>query len=143
MPLITEQNRRWWTVAAMSLTAILVTVDFNGLSVALPTIGRDLGTSTTGLQWTVNAYRLAFAAPTVAAGRLADIVGRRRLLLIGTVIFVVGSTASGPAQAGWWLVAARAVQGLGASAFFAASLSIVSNAFPPTSGARASGSGRA
>src|SRR5215216_170005 len=131
MHLVTERNRRWWVVIAMALTTLLMTIDFNGLTVALPTIGRDLGTSTTGLQWTINAYLLALAAPSVAAGRLADIFGRRKVLLIGTVVFIAGSAASGLAQADWWLIAARVVQGFGAAALFAASLSIVSNAFPP------------
>jgi EmrB/QacA subfamily drug resistance transporter len=131
MHLITEHNRRWWVVVTMALTTLLMTIDFNGLTVALPTIGRDLDTSTTGLQWTINAYLLALAAPSVAAGRLADIFGRRKVLLIGTAVFVVGSAASGLAQADWWLIVARIVQGFGAAAFFAASLSIVSNAFPP------------
>ena len=131
MPAIAERNRKWWTVVAMALTTLLMTIDFNGITVALPTIGRDLDTSTTGLQWTINAYLLALAAPSVAAGRLADIFGRRRVVLIGTVVFICGSTASGLAQADWWLVTARVVQGFGAAAFFAASLSIVSNAFPP------------
>ena len=131
MHLVTERNRKWWVVIAMALTTLLMTIDFNGLTVALPTIGRDLNTSTAGLQWTINAYLLALAAPSVAAGRLADIFGRRRVLLIGTVVFIAGSAASGLAQADWWLIAARVVQGFGAAAFFAASLSIVSNAFPP------------
>lgn len=139
MPPIDERNRKWWTVAAMALTTLLVTIDFNGLTVALPTIGRDLGTSTTDLQWTVNAYLLAFAAPTVAAGRLADIFGRRRVLLIGTVVFVIASAACGLAQVDWQLITGRVVQGIGASAFFAASLSIVSNAFPPEERSRGIG----
>ncbi len=130
MQWVTERNRRWWVMIAMALTTLLMTIDFNGLTVALPTIGRDLDTSTAGLQWTINAYLLALAAPSVAAGRLADIFGRRKVLLIGTTVFVVGSAASGLAQADWWLIAARVVQGFGAAAFFAASLSIVSNAFP-------------
>jgi EmrB/QacA subfamily drug resistance transporter len=131
MPLVTERNRKWWVVIAMALTTLLMTIDFNGITVALPTIGRDLDTSTTGLQWTINAYLLALAAPSVAAGRLADIFGRRRVLLIGTVVFIAGSAGSGLAPSDWWLIAARVVQGFGAAAFFAASLSIVSNAFPP------------
>ena len=115
----------------MALTTIVVTFDSNGLTVALPTIGRALQASTTDLQWTVNAYMLAFAAPAVAAGRLADIFGRRRAVIVGTVVFAAGSALCGLAQDIWWLVAARVVQGAGASAFFAASLSVVSNAFPP------------
>ena len=131
MPLVTQHNRKWWTVAAMAVTTIVVTFDSNGLTVALPTIGRAMQASTTDLQWTVNAYMLAFAAPTVAAGRLADIFGRRRVVIVGTVVFAAGSALCGLAQDIWWLVAARVVQGAGAAAFFAASLSVVSNAFPP------------
>ena len=63
MHLFTGRNRKWWVVIAMALTTLLMTIDFNGLTVALPTIGRDLDTSTTGLQWTINAYLLALAAP--------------------------------------------------------------------------------
>jgi EmrB/QacA subfamily drug resistance transporter len=129
--LITERNRKWWTVTAMALATILITIDFSGVMLALPTIGRDLDTSTTGLQWTANAYLLAFTVPMVAAGRLADIFGRRKVLLIGIAVFVVASALCGLAQADWWLIAARAVQGLGAGVFLTASLSIVSNAFPP------------
>lgn len=130
VPTITEQNRKWWVVVAIGIAGILVSVDFNGLTVALPTIGRDLGISTTGLQWTINAYLLAFAAPMVAFGRLSDIFGRRRVLLVGIVVFIVASAFAGLSQSELWLVSARVIQGLGAAAFFAASLPIVSNAFP-------------
>src|ERR687884_335928 len=75
MHLVTERNRKWWVVVAMALTTLLMTIEFHGLTVARPTIGRDLDTSTTGLQWTINAYLLALAAPSVTAGRLADIFG--------------------------------------------------------------------
>ncbi|WP_129117054.1 MFS transporter [Halegenticoccus tardaugens] len=128
---ITEENRRWWVVAATGLAIVLITVDFNGITVALPTIGRDLDTSTTGLQWTVNAYLLAFAASMVAFGRLADIFGRRRVLFVGIGVFIGASALCGLAQSDRWLIAARVVQGVGAAAFFAASLPIVSDAFPP------------
>jgi MFS family permease len=107
MPLVTERNRKWWTVVAMALATLMMTIDFNGITAALPNIGRDLDTSTAGLQWTINAYLLALAAPSVAAGRLADIFGRRRVLLIGTFEFVIGSAGSGLAQANWWLISAR------------------------------------
>jgi MFS family permease len=97
--LVTERNRKWWTVVAMALATILITIDFSGVMLALPTIGRDLDTSTTGLQWTANAYLLAFTVPMVAAGRLADIFGRRKVLLIGIILFVVASAFCGLAQA--------------------------------------------
>ncbi|WP_440763949.1 MFS transporter [Natronorubrum sp. DTA7] len=128
---ITDENRKWWVVAATGLAIVLVTIDFNGITVALPTIGQDLGTSTTGLQWTINAYLLSFAASMVAFGRLADIFGRRRVLLAGIGVFTGASALCGLAQTDWWLIGARIVQGFGAAAFFAASLPIVSDAFPP------------
>lgn len=125
-----SENRKWWIVAAMSLPLFILTVDFFGIAVALPSIGRDLKTSTTGLEWTVNAFMLAFAAPLLAVGRLGDIAGRRKILLAGTAIFAFGSALCGLARSDLALIAARAIQGLGASMFFANSLSIVSNAFP-------------
>jgi len=128
---INERNRKWWVVVAMALATILITIDFGGVMIVPPAIGRELGTSTTGLQWTANAYLLAFAVVMVAAGRLADIFGRRRLLLIGIALFIVASSLCGLARADWWLIAARAVQGVGAGVFLTASLSIVSSAFPP------------
>jgi MFS family permease len=94
----------------MALATILITIDFGGFMIVLPTIGRDLDTSTTGLQWSANAYLLAFAVVMVAAGRLADIVGRRRLLFIGIAIFIVASTFCGLAQADWWLDASDRVE---------------------------------
>ncbi|WP_247002266.1 MFS transporter [Halosolutus gelatinilyticus] len=133
---VTDENRKWWVVLATGLAMVLVTVDFNGITVALPTIGRDLDTSTTGLQWTVNAYLLSFAASMVAFGRLADIFGRRKVLLLGIGIFTSASALCGFAQTDWWLISARIVQGVGAAGFFAASLPIVSNAFPSEERAR-------
>lgn len=128
---IYERNHKWWVVVAMALATILITINFGGVIIVLPAIGRELGTSTRGLQWTANAYLLPFAVVMVAAGRLADIFGRRRLLLIGIALFIVASSLCGLAQADWWLIAARAMQGVGAGVFLTASLSIVSSAFPP------------
>src|SRR4028118_1431609 len=87
MPLVTERNRKWWVVIAMALTTLLMTIDFNGLTVALPTIGRDLDTSTTGLQWTINAYLLALPPPQSPPGRAAPARPR---------------AVRGPCTATWW-----------------------------------------
>ncbi len=105
-------------IGAMSLPLFILTVDFFGIALASPSIGRDPKTSTTGLEWTVNAFVLGFASPLPAVGRLGDIIGRRKVLLIGTVIFAIGSALCGIAQNGGWLMAARCVQGLGASMYF-------------------------
>lgn len=85
---MTGANRRWWVVIAMSGIMILLTVDFFGLAVALPLIGKDLHASTETLAWTVNVYLLAFVSPMLAVGRLADIMGRRKVALVGVVVFV-------------------------------------------------------
>ena len=128
---ITDGNRRWWIVAAMALPLFISNVDFFGVGVALPALGRDLHGSTTTLQWVVNAFGLAFAAPLVAAGRLGDLRGRRLILLIGLALYALASAFSGGAQNDTVMIFARALQGLGAALFFVNALSIVSSAFPP------------
>ncbi len=132
-------NQRWWVVAAMSGIMILLTLDFFGLTVALPQIGKDLDASTETLAWAVNAYLLAFVSPMVAVGRLADIVGRRKVALVGVSLFVAGSIACGTAPTDIFLICARLVQGLGGGIIFTTSLSIVNNAFPADERARALG----
>ncbi len=125
---MTVQQR--WTLVAMSLVMIVLTMDFFGLTVALPTIGRELGASTSGLEWTINAYLIAIAAPLIAVGRIADIVGRKHTTLVGIVIFAFGSLLCASAQTDVWLIGARIVQGFGGSILLATSLSILSAAFP-------------
>ena len=121
----------WWAVAAMTIPLFLLSQDFFGVTVALPAIGADLHASTATLEWTVNVFLLAFAAPLIAVGRLSDIVGRRRIVLLGMVVFGLGSLVCGAAPTAGWLIAGRVVQGLAAAMLFSTSLSIVSNAFPP------------
>jgi MFS family permease len=128
---ISEERRKWWVVVAMSGVMILLTLDFFGITVALPKIGEDLDASTATLLWTVNAYLLAFVSPMIAIGRLADIFGRRLLALIGIVLFVGASAAAGASPNDLFLIVARVVQGVGGGIIFTTSVSIVSNAFPP------------
>jgi EmrB/QacA subfamily drug resistance transporter len=137
--LISGSNRKWWTVIAMSGVMIALTLDFFGLTVALPEIGRDLGASTETLLWTMNAYLLAFVAPMIAIGRIADIVGRRKVVLVGIVLFVVGSALCAAAESDIFLIGARVIQGLGGGAIFVTSVSIVNNAFVPSERAKALG----
>ena len=136
---LTERNRKWWTVAIMSLTAILAGLDSSGIIVILPSIGSDLDASTTEVQWVVSIYLLALTAPLVALGGLADIIGRRKVLLVGIVVFAAASTLCGLAQSGWWIVGARALQGVGAASFSAATLAIVREAFVPEERGKAIG----
>lgn len=124
----------------MCFALFMITLDNTVVNVALPTIQRDLGLSIDGLEWTVNAYTLTFAVPLVTGGRLGDIFGRRRLFLIGVVIFAGSSAFIGLAQTSAWLIGGRAVQGVGAALMMPATLSIVTNAFPPHERGKAIGS---
>jgi EmrB/QacA subfamily drug resistance transporter len=124
-------DRSWLVVVAMALPLLMLTIDSFGLTVALPSIGQDLHTSTSELAWVLNAFLLAFAAPQIAVGRIADIYGRRRIALLGVAVFVAGSIAAATAQTTAWLLTARAIQGFGTAMSFVTSLSIVSNAFAP------------
>jgi EmrB/QacA subfamily drug resistance transporter len=115
----------------MALPLMMLTLDAFGLTVALPSIGRDLNANTATLAWVLNAFLLAFAAPQIAVGRTADIFGRRRMVLLGLVVFIAGSILAGLAPSIWVLIAARACQGVGSAMGFVPTLSIVNDSFPP------------
>ena len=85
--LITEANAKWWTLGAMCFALFMIMLDNTVVNVALPSIQRGLHASTASLEWTVNAYTLAFAVLLVTGGRLGDLFGRRRIFLAGVVIF--------------------------------------------------------
>src|ERR1700730_9899797 len=91
----------------------MVVLDVSIVNVALPSIGRDLHYSPTGLQWVVNAYVLTFAGFLLLGGRAADLFGRRRVYIFGLALFTGASLVGGLAQNSAWLTAARAAQGLG------------------------------
>ncbi len=127
---LTEENRRWWTLGAMCFALFMIMLDNTVVNVALPSIQADLGASLSGLEWTVNAYTLSFAVLLVTGGRLGDIFGRRLVFLCGVVVFALSSAAIGFAPTQDWLVAGRAVQGIGAAFMMPGTLSIITNAFP-------------
>ena len=129
--LITEENSRWWTLGAMCFALFMLMLDNTVVNVALPSIQRDLHASLAALEWTVNAYTLTLAVLLVTGGRLGDIFGRRRMFLFGVVVFGLSSLAIGFAPSDGFLVAFRAVQGVGAAFMMPATLSIITQAFPP------------
>ncbi len=124
---------------AVGLAQVLVTLDYFALSVALPQMARDLDVTTTNLQWAMTAYLLSFAALLVAGGRIGDILGRRRALLVGVVLFGLASLACGLAVDETTIVAARVVQGVGAAVLFPTSMAVVSNSFDEETRPRAIG----
>src|SRR5918999_3223441 len=136
---LSDSNRRWWTLGAMCFALFMVMLDNTVTNVALPSIQRDFDASLSALEWTINAYTLTFAVLLVTGGRLGDIFGRRLVFLIGVVIFALASATIGFAPTEGWLVASRALQGVGAALMMPGTLSIISNAFPPEERGRAIG----
>jgi EmrB/QacA subfamily drug resistance transporter len=128
---VTDENSRWWTLGAMCFALFMVMLDNTVVNVSLPSIQRDLHASLSSLEWTVNAYTLTFAVLMVTGGRLGDIFGRRMMFLFGVVVFGISSAAIGFAPNDTALVAFRAVQGVGAAFMMPATLSIITQAFPP------------
>jgi EmrB/QacA subfamily drug resistance transporter len=117
----------------------MVVLDVSVVNVALPSIGRDLHYSATGLQWVVNAYVLTFAGFLLLGGRAADLFGRRRVFVAGLGLFTLASLAGGVAQSAGWLTAARAVQGVGGALLSPATLTIIVTTFAAERRARALG----
>ena len=115
----------------MCFALFMVMLDNTVVNVSLPSIQRDLHASLSSLEWTVNAYTLTFAVLMVTGGRLGDIFGRRTLFLFGVVVFGCSSLAIGFSPSDAWLVGFRAVQGIGAAFMMPATLSIITQAFPP------------
>src|SRR5215470_17885006 len=116
-------------LAGLCLAAFIISLDITIVNVALPTLVGQLGASTTGLQWVVDAYNLAFAALVLVAGSLSDRLGRKGMLLAGLGVFGVASLAGSFAATVGQLIAARAVMGLGAAMMFPATLSLLTNVF--------------
>ena len=121
--------KRWWVLGAVCLSVLLVLTDVTIVNVALPTLSRDLGASTSDLQWVVDAYTLVFSGLLLVAGYLGDRVGRRRALQAGLVAFAATSLAAALAQTTGQLVAARAAMGIGAALIYPATLAIITATF--------------
>jgi EmrB/QacA subfamily drug resistance transporter len=137
--LITDDNRKWWTLGAMCFALFMVMLDNTVVNVALPSIQRDLHAQISQLEWVINGYTLTFAVLIATGGRLGDIFGRRLMFLMGVVIFAVTSATAGIAQDSTMLIGSRAIQGIGAALMMPATLSIITNTFPAAERGRAIG----
>ena len=116
-------------LALLAMTQFVIVLDASIVNVALPSIGRELHFNQDDLSWVVNAYTLTFGGFLLLGGRLADLIGRRRMFIGGLVLFSAASLAGGLAQSDVWLIGARAVQGLGAAIISPAALSLVTTMF--------------
>ncbi len=122
------KSRPWWSLLGLCLVTALVWVTASDISIALPTIGRDLGGSMDTLQWAVNGYFLA-GAFIIVGGRVGDIYGRRLLFAIGTLLVIIGSVTAGIANATWLVILGRVIEGLGAAAILPTALAIIAVTF--------------
>ena len=131
LAIFSEARRKWWTLAAVSFGLFMIMLDNTVVNVALPSIQAELGIGLSELEWIVAGYALTFAALMLTGGKLADLYGRRRVFVLGLVVFTLASLACGLAGSGAQLIGARIVQGVGAALMNPATLSIISATFPP------------
>jgi len=129
--LFTEENRKWWTLVAVAVGLFMIMLDNTVVNVALPSIRRELDISISELEWVVNAYALTFGVLLLSGGKLADLLGRRRIFIVGLAIFTISSLFCGLAAGAGMLIGARVVQGVGAALMNPATLSIITATFPP------------
>jgi EmrB/QacA subfamily drug resistance transporter len=136
---VNDQNLKWFTLAAACITLFMAILDNLVVNVALPTISRELNATATQLQWIVSAYTLVFASLQITTGGMGDRLGRKRWFLFGIALFTATSALAAFSQNTGMLIAARAIQGLGAAFIMPLSLSLISNAFPPEERGKALG----
>jgi EmrB/QacA subfamily drug resistance transporter len=137
--LVTAENKKWWTLAAVSVGLFMIMLDNTVVNVALPSMQRSLHLKLADLEWVVAGYALTFAAFMLTGGKLADLLGRRLIFMAGLVVFTGASLACGLAPNGGFLIGARVVQGLGGALMNPATLSIITSTFEPRERGKAIG----
>src|SRR5881398_175474 len=128
---VTEENKKWWTLAAVAVGLFMIMLDNTVVNVALPSIQKDLRIGSSQLEWVFNAYALTFGVLLLSGGKLADMLGRRAIFIAGLVVFTGASLWCGLAGGATSLISARTVQGIGAALMNPATLSIITATFPP------------
>ena len=126
---MTAHRNPWLVLVLVCMAQFMVILDATIVNVALPSIQRDLEMSDADLQWIVNAYTLVFGGFLLLGGRAGDLVGRKRVFLVGVVIFTVASLLNGLATSSEFLIVFRGLQGLGAALVAPAALSIITTTF--------------
>ena len=130
-------KRRWWVLAVMSVGVLMIFIDNTVVNTALPAISRDLGASTSALQWIVDSYVLILAGLLMLGGSLGDRYGRKRWMIVGLVLFGAAAVGAALSTTSGMLIAMRGAQGLGAALVLPATLSIITNVFPRKERAKA------
>jgi len=129
-PNIHQEGRSGLRLALILVASFMVVLDFTIVNIALPSMERDFGVATSVVQWVVTGYAIAFSGLLILGGRAADMLGRRRIFIVGLVVFSLASLAGGLAGDPVLLVAARIVQGAGAALVAPAALSLITTSFP-------------
>jgi EmrB/QacA subfamily drug resistance transporter len=129
--ILSPETRKWWTLGAVAFGLFMIMLDNTIVNVALPSIQRDLGIGISELEWVFNGYALTFGVLMLTGGKLADLMGRRRIFIVGLVVFTVASLFCGLATSAGWLIGARVLQGVGSALMNPATLSIITATFPP------------
>jgi EmrB/QacA subfamily drug resistance transporter len=124
-----DYRMRWWTLAVVSVTVVLATIDETILNVAIPSLQRDLGASASSLQWMLNSYMLVFGGLLLTMGGIGDRFGRARMLRYGLAVFALSSFGAALAQSPAQLIGARAIMGVGGAMMMPATLAVIVNVF--------------
>ena len=124
-----DYRMRWWTLAVVSVTVVLATIDETILNVAIPSLQRDLGASASSLQWMLNSYMLVFGGLLLTMGGVGDRFGRARMLRYGLAVFALSSLGAALAQSAAQLIGARAIMGVGGAMMMPATLAVIVNVF--------------
>ena len=134
-----REVRLGMVLVATAMAMFATNLDFFALNLSIPGMARELDVSTTDMQWAISGFMLALGSFLIPGGRLGDLLGRRRMLIVGTAIFGIASLAGGLAPTAGFLIGARILQGIGAAILFPLSIAVVSNAFPEERRKRAIG----
>lgn len=138
-PLAPSPNTKWWAMLGVGLGILMFTLDSSIVNIAMPTLVQELHTSFAAVQWVVLSYLLVVTALVLGAARLGDMWGKKRLFLWGLILFTISSLLCGIAPTAAWLIAFRALQGLGAVFISALGAAIVAEVFPPAERGKALG----
>ena len=122
-------RRRWWTLAVVSVTVLLATIDETILNVAIPSLQRDLGASASSLLWIMNSYLVVFGGLLLTMGGVGDRFGRAKMLRYGLAVFALSSLGAALAQSPAHLIGARAIMGMGGAMMMPATLAVIVNVF--------------
>lgn len=125
-----NKNCKWWILFALSFALALVFIDQTAISVALPTIQRSLNLNSSLIQWVINAYLLALSAFILLSGKIGDQLGHKHTFLFGVILFIIASILCAFANSGSWLIAARAIQGIGGAFILPSTSALLVSAFP-------------